>query len=90
MCNQGIEAEFKGTLIETNDFTWDLGLNLTHYKNSIELVELLPYHDMGKAKWHALGLEYKLEDTPAPAEETLAKAEEIFGRYGFGTLRTKR
>ncbi len=63
---------------------------LTHYKNSIELVELLPYHDMGKAKWHALGLEYKLEDTPAPAEETLAKAEEIFGRYGFGTLRTKR
>ena len=35
MCNQGIEAEFKGTLIETNDFTWDLGLNLTHYKNKI-------------------------------------------------------
>ena len=40
MCNQGIEAEFKGTLIETNDFTWDLGLNLTHYKNKISLVSL--------------------------------------------------
>ena len=35
MRNQGIEIELKGTPIQTNDFTWDLGLNLTHYKNKI-------------------------------------------------------
>ena len=63
---------------------------LTHYKSSIELVELLPYHDMGKAKWHALGLEYKLENTPSPSEDSLAGAEKIFEQYGFKTLRTKR
>lgn len=35
MRNQGVEAEFNGTIIKTNDFTWDLGLNITHYKNKI-------------------------------------------------------
>ena len=35
MQNMGIEAEFNGSIIKTNDFTWDLGLNLTHYKNKI-------------------------------------------------------
>lgn len=35
MRNQGVEAEFNGTIIKTNDFTWDLGLNFTHYKNKI-------------------------------------------------------
>ena len=35
MRNQGVEAELKGTVINTNNFTWDLGLNLTHYKNKI-------------------------------------------------------
>ena len=35
MRNLGIEAEFKGTILETKDFQWDLGLNLTHYRNKI-------------------------------------------------------
>ena len=35
MRNLGLEAEFKGTVIKTRDFQWDLGLNLTHYRNKI-------------------------------------------------------
>jgi len=35
MRNQGIEAELNGTIFKTNDFTWELGMNLTHYKNKI-------------------------------------------------------
>lgn len=35
MTNQGIEAEFNIAAIKTNDFTWDINLNLTHYKNKI-------------------------------------------------------
>jgi len=35
MRNQGVEAELNGTIVETNDFKWELGLNLTHYKNKI-------------------------------------------------------
>ena len=35
MRNLGLEVELKGTLIKTNDFQWDLGLNMTHYKNKV-------------------------------------------------------
>ena len=35
MRNQGIEMEFNGTPIRTNDLTWDLRFNMTYYKNKI-------------------------------------------------------
>ena len=35
MRNQGVEAEVTVTPIKTNDLTWDISLNLTHYKNKI-------------------------------------------------------
>ena len=35
MRNQGVELDLKATPIKTNDFTWDINLNLTHYKNKI-------------------------------------------------------
>ncbi len=41
--NTGIELEVKGTVIDNGEFRWDLGLNLTHYKNK---VTELPYADM--------------------------------------------
>ena len=33
--NTGIELSLNGTLINTQDFIWKLGLNLTHYKNEV-------------------------------------------------------
>lgn len=35
MRNQGVELELTGTPIKTNDLTWEINLNLTHYKNKI-------------------------------------------------------
>ena len=35
MRNSGVELELQGTPIVTRDFSWDLRLNLTHYKNKI-------------------------------------------------------
>ncbi len=35
MRNQGVELDLKATPVKTNDFTWDINLNLTHYKNKI-------------------------------------------------------
>ncbi|MBW9203232.1 TonB-dependent receptor [Bacteroidales bacterium SW292] len=35
MRNQGVELEFNGTPIKTNDLVWDIRLNLTQYKNKI-------------------------------------------------------
>ena len=35
---------------------------------NVEWVEVLPFHQMGAFKWKALGLDYKLADTPTPTE----------------------
>ena len=38
MKNSGIEITLDGTIIKTKDVKWDLGLNLTHYKNHISML----------------------------------------------------
>ena len=35
MRNQGVEVELNATPIKTSDLTWDIRVNLTHYKNKI-------------------------------------------------------
>ena len=44
---------------------------------TVEKVELLPYHSMGKYKWEKLGQEYKLENVPAATDEDIKRAKEI-------------
>lgn len=55
---------------------------LSSYK-CIQRVELLPFHKMGEYKWKECGLDYKLEDTPAPTRDEIEKASEIFKGYGL-------
>jgi pyruvate formate lyase activating enzyme len=38
---------------------------------TVEKVELLPYHEMGKFKWQQLGLQYELEHIKPPSSEQL-------------------
>jgi pyruvate formate lyase activating enzyme len=48
-----------------------------HFKG----VQLLPYHKLGTGKYEQLGMEYLLEDDPAPSEDDLARVEkQIAGR----------
>ena len=47
--------------------------------NSVKKIELLPYHNLGKFKWSALGCKYELEDVPAPTEDDINKAKKILG-----------
>lgn len=46
-------------------------------------VELLPYHELGIAKYEMLGMDYRLAGTKRPTDEKLNACREIFLRYGI-------
>lgn len=50
--------------------------------NSVELVEILPFHKMGEYKWEELGLYYTLKDTQEPSEKLVKEAIDIFKEVG--------
>lgn len=39
MTNKGVELDLNGILIDTNDITWSLNFNLTHFKNKINKLD---------------------------------------------------
>ena len=43
-------------------------------------VDILPYHTLGVAKWHALKIPYRLENVKPPTAESLAYARSLFAR----------
>lgn len=45
--------------------------------NSVEKVEILPYHDLGKFKWENLGLKYSLDNIRIATNEDVEKAKKI-------------
>gem|GEM_PF-453288 len=49
----------------------------------VEMVEVLPFHQMGTQKWADLGIEYKLADTPTPSSEDADAARQIFRARGL-------
>ncbi|HSJ54748.1 MAG TPA: glycyl-radical enzyme activating protein [Anaerolineae bacterium] len=49
-------------------------------------VEVLPYHTLGKAKYQALGLEYRAAHLVPPGAAELARAREIFQEHGLQVL----
>lgn len=46
---------------------------------TVDKVEVLPYHDMGKYKWKKLGLKYELEDVRNANDEDIKRAKKILG-----------
>lgn len=46
---------------------------------TVEKVEIIPYHSMGKFKWEQLGKKYELENIKEPTEEEINKAKKILG-----------
>nr|WP_308860180.1 pyruvate formate-lyase-activating protein [Paenibacillus endoradicis] len=43
---------------------------------TVEKVELLPYHEMGKFKWKSLGLDYELDHIHPPSQEQMASIKQ--------------
>ena len=44
---------------------------------TVEKIEILPYHSLGKYKWENLGLKYELENIPDATAEDVKRAREI-------------
>lgn len=59
---------------------------VARWKNNVERVEVLPFHNMGADKWKALHMQYNLADTKPPSEESLQNAVEIFRSRGLHAL----
>ena len=52
---------------------------------SVTRVEVLPFHQMGRDKWHEVGMTYQLEDTVPPTAEETERARDIFRSRGLTT-----
>ena len=50
---------------------------------TVERVEVLPFHQMGRYKWERLGLDYRLKDAVPPTAELAERACEVFRQAGL-------
>ena len=50
-----------------------------HSLKTVERVELLPYHDLGKHKWTKLGFSYELENVRNANSNDIERAKKILG-----------
>lgn len=58
-------------LLELKDFISNL--------KTVDKIEVLPYHDMGKYKWKQLGINYELENIRSATDEDIIKVKKILG-----------
>lgn len=50
---------------------------------NVERVDVLPFHQLGRHKWQALGMRYALGATQPPRPEELERARATFRAHGF-------
>ncbi len=63
-------------ITQNDEFLYRLGEFVGSLK-TLKAVDVLPYHDMGKAKYKAMGLFYPLPDTPIPTKDDVIMARSI-------------
>ena len=51
--------------------------------DSVERVEVLPFHQMGRDKWDRLGMDYRLADTQPPAPQLVVRVRGQFRSHGL-------
>ena len=44
---------------------------------------ILPYHSLGKDKYHGLGREYKMDEVETPSEERMEEIKELIEDVGM-------
>ncbi|MBF0196659.1 MAG: glycyl-radical enzyme activating protein [Planctomycetes bacterium] len=72
--NSGVKVRLRCPIVpgvnNTNEHFEAIGKMARRTRN-LELIEILPYHDMGKYKYAELGLDYKLGNSTVSAEDRL-------------------
>ncbi|MDO5098510.1 MAG: pyruvate formate-lyase-activating protein [Corynebacterium sp.] len=56
---------------------------VSRWKDNVERIEVLPFHNMGQDKWQQLGLHYNLENVAPPTAESVAHTRAVFANAGF-------
>jgi pyruvate formate lyase activating enzyme len=74
----GINAD-RANLEATRDF-------LLSIKDAVELIQVLPYHNLGNAKWDRLSIEPPALDTYVPSDELVAEVVGLFEDAGFTVM----
>jgi pyruvate formate lyase activating enzyme len=54
---------------------------------TLDAAELIPYHDIGSAKYEALGLKYKLENMKPLTDEQVNQVEETLSNLGINVIK---
>ena len=50
---------------------------------NVKRVDILPFHQMGRFKWQALGLDYKLGEVQPPSPDAVERARSAFRAVGL-------
>jgi pyruvate formate lyase activating enzyme len=72
-----------------NDDNENLMLCVNYLRSLPNLVglEIMPYHETGVAKYQALGMPYKMDNTTPPTRERINQIEELFSSNGLRVIR---
>ncbi len=65
---------------DQDEYLHEWANHFSGYK-TVERVEIIPFHQLGKHKWELMNMKYELGETPSPAIETLEKVKAIFDLY---------
>ena len=53
------------------------------FKDAIEHIDVLPFHQLGRPKWHELRIPYPLEDAKGPSASLKKRVTEQLEAHGF-------
>ena len=53
------------------------------FGDAVDHIDVLPFHQLGRPKWHELGIDYPLEDTKPPSVELKQRVVNQFKAHGF-------
>ena len=65
---------------DQDEYLHEWANHFSGYK-TVERVEIIPFHQLGKHKWELMNMEYELADTHSPTRESLEKVKAIFEVY---------